>query len=459
MEDFYIDALRWTQVSSLIYEANPVLHNILEPIVEKLRAENKDYFYRLRFKFGEPVIDKGRMVAMLKNPTINIGSSSGLNPISREQFVADCGLDSDHPLSLVLENYIELFHKQKSSYGNISEYNFPLDIISKGELLGVFGAINNFKKMPSILLNPWDAVAGKACIVPLFPRPDFGTSSSLYKNFFFEIFQTEKIEPVDAIYSKFNSLFGNTWKTDILTIPTFYYNIDSNKDDEEAKNQKMRFQNYLFGIGWEQSQKFREWHWQDKIIKKEILKNDIIHEAALLATHIVRITQNKTYCLKMVDSRDKELFETFKSLLCEFKKERKVTKNVNREILSEYFPGFLHYEKFSNIDLNAIELLHSPSVNLNLASLTMEQLRKNVMYDLFKNHNQLINYINKNGNKITISYFFKADVDHFSKKAFTVKEFIDTILSEQYKTEMDGRKIILTKIPTVLNGFVLLRKN
>ena len=139
--------------------------------------------------------------------------------------------------------------------------------------------------------------------------------------------------------------------------------------------------------------------------------------------------------------------------------QKKVTKNENSEILSEYFPGFLHYEKFSNIDLNAIELLHSPSVNLNLASLTMEQLRKNVMYDLFKNHNQLINYINKNGNKITISYFFKADVDHFSKKAFTVKEFIDTILSEQYKTEMDGRKIILTKIPTVLNGFVLLRKN
>ena len=201
MSDIYIKVNSWSDVAKKIESANKVLHDLIAPISDMLITDMQDHFYQMNFMFGEAVIREGQMMALEKDRNGNYANESKIKFVPEgfsgkrqndfKKFVEDCEQNTDHPLSIVTSNYIEIFCTKRSSLQSVGEYSFPLNIIEKGNLFGVWGSVNSIFKVDETDYYPWNAVAGKACIIPLFPEPQHKKSSDHYRKKFSTIFSKE----------------------------------------------------------------------------------------------------------------------------------------------------------------------------------------------------------------------------------------------------------------------------
>ena len=136
----------WQEASKNLQrtEEKPWIENI-DRIAEKLKVSGKNYVYILDFGFGEEIISQGKAFITSRNH-LNFPLHNDFN-VGYSEFSEDICYSLD-PLSMVLENFCEVHGKNWSKTASgfkVKQYEYPvpLNIIEQGELMGIFGTLDN----------------------------------------------------------------------------------------------------------------------------------------------------------------------------------------------------------------------------------------------------------------------------------------------------------------------------
>lgn len=457
MSKFRVQILKWNEVSKEIRDANPDLHSLMDSIAQNMQGS---YVYKLRLKFGEPIIENGTTIFLRKEnlPEIEFEPKGffGNSNTDLKTFIEDCGADVDHPLSLVVKNYLEIYCNHSSSYklsGLLTEenYAFPLNIINKGDLFGVWGAVNSVFKKWNKNLYGWHAVGGKICILPLLPEElAEGKADILYRQNFSKIFPDSK-GPLEGIINNINFLLNDETFTELIIIPERFYIIDKNKEKSNIEIAKLKLRDFLFCTAWEQTQVLRDMVWSDKELMLSLNKDKTDMEF-YLTKHIYNIVTEKSFLLKPVDSNDGILFDSFKDLVNRFHDIKKGSKNL----LNNTTPVFLHYTKLDDKNLKGIELLHTPSMNIILPKTRNEEMKDIIMYNILKQHD-LEKFLKSKGYEVIIKYY-KLVSSSYPNYVSHLQEYIDKELTPLYSKLLFNGPVRLPKSPKLFNSFIHIEK-
>jgi len=473
MSKININIIPWEEASKRLKSSNKIIHDLLAPISLQLKKNKKNYFYQLDYGFGAEVICDGQMVALAKNKDGNYINEknvrffpegfSGNKQNDFKLFVDDCGQDTDHPLSIVTNNYIEIYCTKKSSLQSVGEYSFPLNIFKKGDLFGVWGSVNSVCKIKGTGFFPWNAVAGKACIIPLFPEPQYKKSSDLYRKSFSEIFRHQS-NTKDGIISIANEVLGSSLFSQIIIIPKSYYS-DLPNEKSEVRNFKFQLREYLFKTAWEQTKTVRDMPWNDRKLIEDFesgfksvidIKGHVF--AFNFAKHLLNIVQGSSFILKPVEESDEILFDVFRKLVSEFAKHS----DKSGTLLDYTTPVFLHYEKLHSKNTKGIELTHSPSINIELPDVRLD-IMSNIM-QAFVDRGKMTSILKSKGFDISLNYFKESGTGH----ARNIDRYIESELLPLYnqflpeshfkKLQSAHMKVKLPKSPSLFNSFLQIER-
>jgi hypothetical protein len=475
MSNLNIVLEKWDVVKNKVSTANQTLFNILDPIACFLKHEKKDYIYSLQFKYGEKIIDNGQMVALSKDEQGNYINLDKLkfkyNPATlckvfdsniKNRFINDCGQDPDHPLALVIKNYIEISSLHEPHFfldsKKVSRWPFPLNIIRKGELFGVFGSINSIFDTYEKDNYKWNASSGKSCFLPLFPGINGGQSSAPYRNRFSQMFSDETESPQDGIIFTANEILGSNNFSEIIIIPECYLK-DGSDDVEELRRAKAKFREFLFRIAWEQSKISREISFEDKALMRYFAIEDpglTFH----LIKHIINIAHGKAFILKPVSNDDDILFEVFKNLIGKFNG----SNGKYPDLLKYATPAFMHYTKLDCDNPNGIEFLHSPSINMAWPEISAAQIRDIYIRPIFDGQ-KMQRYFKTKGIDVDLHYYKtppNRTVKEDKKNASYVRniyEYFDN-LNDSYSGLLgkNNKVIVHRSVPGVYNSFINIER-
>ncbi|MEI6681658.1 MAG: hypothetical protein WCO44_03470 [Bacteroidota bacterium] len=479
MGNFEVRMVNWKEASPKLKIVNKTLHDLIEPINRHFKTVKQDYFYLMDFKFSERVIKDGQMVALERDRygnylhkdkiVLNAGSFSVDKEDDLNRFIEDCGKDSDHPLSVVTKGYVEVYCTQPSAYklnGSEHEYSFPLNIIETGGLFGVYGSINSIFSDYKENFYGWNAVAGKACILPLIPEPLPNKSHLLYRKKFNDIFP-ESDQVLTGIFNMTNQLLGNDSFSEILIIPEKYY-IRDKDDSPELVFAKHKLKEYLYQVSWSQTKSIREMVWDDKELML-MFKLDNPDFTFHLIKHIANIVNGNAYLLKPVSENDGILFDVFKNLVEKFKS----FSDRTGDLLDYTTPIFLHYVKLDKNNPKGLELTHSPSINLRLPPTNSESMRDSIMRQILVGK-KISEKLKKNGHDISIQYFKQIPKEKKDEKnkerekdeknndndfLLGIDKYIDNELTQLYSKYLpQGKSVKLPQTPSLFNSFIQIEK-
>lgn len=347
--------------------------------------KTKKYAYIIEYPYGFPIIEDAKMYFLKKDKNdeytrknkvqiINEFDEEENNDTLWEDFVKDCERNTDHPLSIVLSNCVEVYTEQESgaftSSININKnYKFPLNQIEIGGLFGVWGTLDlvsnglNSKLSTAEKQTDWQASAGKSCFQFLLPPPERGLSNKFYQTEFSKIFGEGNTNLTDALHFIINERIQNV-TTKILVFPEHYF-LTEEEDSKKLQDNKLILQNYLYSYGWMQFKKHRDLLWENKALMKtlEVQHNDYYFQ---FLNHLIEVLNNNDYVLTLVNKSDRILYETFLYLCCQFEKKIPILQKDKSQFLNllEYSaPFFFHYSKISDSSWGIVPY-YAPAINV-----------------------------------------------------------------------------------------------
>lgn len=160
---------QWPEISGIIKKLKPQLHKAMEPVASTLK---ENYIYEIELPFGTDLIVKGMPTLFDRTFLKKCKYESERIIIDSDTFLNDFSNKNDHPLGLIQTGIVEIYESNSyKAMDNQINYNFPLNVLRSGELLGTFGATDLIHD--SQLGNPhytYSALCGNYCIYPLLPR-------------------------------------------------------------------------------------------------------------------------------------------------------------------------------------------------------------------------------------------------------------------------------------------------
>lgn len=466
MEKFNISKLTWKQVSSKIKTANKDFYALANPIAKHLNSIQKDFVYSLKLKFGQRFIEDSKMVVLKRDSKndfenkslIHFSNNQTENEKHVQEFLNCIGNTGGHPLSLIVENYIEIYCHQRSPYSLYKqdayskEYSFPLNQLMVGDMFGVWEAIHLIINDNSYIFEGWDAVAGKRCFKTTLPENKPGLSSNEYRSSFASIFN-DMPTAEEGFISLVNEKHGREYFTEILIIPEHFYK-HLQEDNENIQLLKSRLRELIFKIGWQQEETIKIATWKEKEIFVGLSKKDIGF-IFYLRQHFVNMATNKAFGLKPVDKSDSLFFDVVQDLVTKFK-EIKQNKNSGLTLLDYNFPLFFHYSLLQDADW-LFEMTHSPSINIMLPQIKLEEFKPTIEH-FFIDSNNLKTLLDRNGISSNI-VFYAEKSKTAGKKTKSMEDFINERLSNIYNSLLGNQKsLVISKYPWFFNGLMVIEK-
>lgn len=376
----------------LIKEINPDFYNHILPIYKMLPKEQR-YVYYMTLPYGEQLIRDSRFVVFDKsNATSDIKISNEFTnqELTLDQIKNDFGSDIDFPLSLVLENMVEVFMRRKLD--NNSYHKIPLDIINKGEFFGVWGVFDQLEGQKKVdVRQNWEATSGRSCFLPFFKDyPQQSTKARATDKIFEWLFLNE-IEDKDSLSAdkaiqKFiqKNVLGSEAK--ILCFPKHFYLGQTNHDCDYLKNTLLL---KMYQNQWYETRTERGMFWKNVQLKSELEEEFNLTALDIqIINHIINIISGKDFYLKPISKEDPIEFEAYKLMVekvkelnfvngnctkLKIKNDTVVTDSLkykghkNSEFIKHpfqvYTPYFMCYEKKKNSSSDVfISFLKSPLI-------------------------------------------------------------------------------------------------
>jgi len=468
MEKLKISKLNWAQISSKIKSVNSKFHAAISPIAAQLDSDNLAFVYSLKLKFGQKFIENGKMIALIKDSSdkylntqlLEFTEDNDDNQKLINEFLTYAGNTCGHPLSIISENYIEIFCESYSPYclsGDAAyqkKYFFPLNQLGKGEVFGVWEAINLIIDDSKYDSKGWDAVAGKNCFLSILPENKSGVSSAEYRREFSAIFN-KMTNSKDGFISLVNEKYGKDYFTEIIIIPEQFY-TKLKKDDDNMQLIKSKLRELIFKIGWQQEEKIRIPNWEDwESLLKGLHKKDI-GLIYTLKQHFINIATNKAFGIKPVDRKDPLFFEVVSDLVKKFRT-IKLDRGTNKSLLDYCFPLFFHYTLFNDNDW-VFEISHSPSVNVVLPPIKLDDF-KPTFESHFIDGDQLKNLFKSIGLSADVHFYAKKSKKS-SQEIKTMEHFVEDNISTIYSGLLGTKEGLNINFDHwFFNGLTVIKKN
>lgn len=291
-----ISVKSWDDVrKSLENDSNKNFCDSVSQICANLKGDNKDYVYQVKLQFGERIIEKGSRF-LFENEGYILQHNPAYSPRNIKDFANELNYASD-PLGMVLKNHIEIYTTNncsnrerkidtyiKGSFNSKKEeeYNVPLNIIKKGDLFGVFGAIDFISKNTSIQTGNdlhWYAVAGNSTFILDFPF--FHSKAPILDEKILSIFKQHSLIDTNGKKNSYYSgkeqvdfvkeFLPKDFSVELIYFPKHYLEIDNSE-------LKKDFHYQLLLKGWAQSSPLRSQIFENKILadvlKTTSLNND-----------------------------------------------------------------------------------------------------------------------------------------------------------------------------------------
>lgn len=330
--------------------------------VAALTPVERQFCFEASFPFGTDIIVKGR--SCLLDPKYQGANwSDSFRKLSakevHEAFRRECDKNTDHPLSLVLENEVEVYSSRKVSYKDAlagvltEELFFPLNRIGVSGWFGTFGTndiilAHEPKPKGGRTVEPakkaeaekgrgrqWGAVAGRACLSFNFPPPVRTVATELREGFP-EIFKhapptynaavsasaTTKDRAIRIVGDFHGVVFDHFRRivheldcctsTRVLILPDHYF-IIGERDSPKLKAAKRELQRTLLITGWGQSEQLRDTLWRQREAR-ELGEATEDSGADLMRSHLLEVVTQEGFCLRPVTQDDPVIYEAWKAL-------------------------------------------------------------------------------------------------------------------------------------------------
>lgn len=254
-----IDVKSWSEISDTIKKLNINLYNAMNIANTKLKH---GYVYEISVPLGVDIMEKGIPIYFQPNYISNAEFRKSGGVFNKETFVNDFSNKRDHPLGIVKGGLVEIygqnvyqsFEKEKFSY------DYPLDIIKKGELIGTFGAIDLIFDSNKYSSYNYSASSGSHSGFGLLPkkiatgRLDYAQKIEDIYNEFSILGPNERFNEDEFFSSFFPKLIkgiGLTvkYRTELILIPDMWI--------IPASPQYTNLRDIVFNSAWIQSQKTR----------------------------------------------------------------------------------------------------------------------------------------------------------------------------------------------------------
>jgi len=231
-----IEEVQWKDIRHVFRDINIALADIIDDI-EPTEAQS---FIRVRYPFGAKIVENG---------TLCLPNQEGdFVPIHR--FDGDGSLKSKLAYSAVPMGII--LNKSCEIYSECYQRLVPLNMIAPGELFGLFETLSP----PSIFsATPmWSAAAGARSVFMLPKITDSNLHKRLYRQYRVPALVPRKLSDHWRVFKNIahNSRDGKNWYCEILFFTSAWH--DRPKDSVPW----IKFENYLYQQGWEQTSYHRD---------------------------------------------------------------------------------------------------------------------------------------------------------------------------------------------------------
>ena len=467
MEKFKVSKLKWDKVGTKIKSVNPDFHSVINSIARQLNSTGRDFIFSLKLKFGQKFIQDGKMIALAKdfdkkyiNTTLlSFSENNEENEKAIDEFLACVGNTAGHPLSIITENYIEIFCENYSPYclpggeAYSKKYFFPLNQLKQGDVFGVWEAINLIFNYSDHNFEGWDAVAGKNCFISILPVNKSGVSSAEYRAEFSDIFKN-MVTSEEGFVSLVNEKYGKDYFTEILIIPEHFY-MYSKGDNENMQLSKSKLREFIFKTGWQQEEKIKIPNWNDwESLLKGLDKKDI-GLIYTLKQHFINIVTSKAFGIKPIDNNDPLFFEVVSDLVKKFRT-IKTGRKKDKTLLDYCFPLFFHYTLFDTNDW-IFEISHSPSINVVLPPIKLDDF-KPTFENQFINGDKLKKLFENFGINTDVTFYAKPSKKS-GKKIKTMEDFIQENIASIYSHLLVEEENFITNFDHwFFNGLTVIKK-
>ena len=439
MSMYNINKIDWGKVQGRLSNSNKKLYDLLLPIANIIHVDKLDYLYVAQYAFGDPIIFNGRCLWLEKYRTDK-----------ESRFINDFQRTTGHPLSIIFENYIEIYSKQESFDINSrqeNEYDYPLNLIKAGDVFGVWESINVIQGK-EVEYSGWSAVAGKKCIITTLPGNVRHKCSSQYRNSFSKIFDgcETSIEAFNSIIKKNNT---KNYFVEVYMIPEYYYLINED-DTEQLKMHKTNLCLYIYGIGWAQEEEMRISRWvKDYTYKGLILNEDYCLQ---IRRHIINIIKRKSFIVRPVLSTDGLLYDAFVKI---YERMCAVTDKKKGDLIEKEFPMFFHYDIINENTPFSFEIIHQPSVKIIHTKFTLESMKPDI-YRYFIGNKELEAELGKSGDIIKLGFYTKMMYEE-SNYGKDKRTDLYKKVAECYSEDLKVTSVSCTHPPSFLNMLLTIK--
>lgn len=356
----------WSEISESVKDLNPLLFKFMDAAAKVLK---NNYVYEIELPFGMNLITEGRSTLFENEFLVSCDFIGDFKNNNAETFLANFSNKNDHPLSLLESGVTEIYGSNEYNlFEGKLEYNFPLNILKKGELLGTFGATD---LICNLQLNKphytYSAICGNYCVYPILPRTfKKGTATyikkmrSLCKEYSLPFKEDQELFSFFQQFLKhwmLNKLPNKTVK--LILIPDFWYN------NPVPQNAELR--GFISKEAWMQSRESLLNNLKVIPVIKEIgskvsNKNYIISE---MIVYLEGISEGKRLAMKPVNT-DSYLNEIYVHL--------------NDQLQGIYDPVLFYFDFLEKGEWGIFPLLTFPTLNpipsVNTAKDLLESLRQ-----------------------------------------------------------------------------------
>ena len=235
----HVEQITWASVQSEVHGVNADLASNVDAIAGNGTDEP---LFSARYNYGQLIVRDGTFLS----PCV----SQGRTPCEACKALAKAVAYTHIPLTLVLENCVEVFLEYKERNGLRSA---PLRLLRKGGLFGVFETLDAITDGKPKLRSPWNVSSGARSVVMIAPVSNDDLQRPLARALNVApsaIPWGEMKHDNWAFIRGLASLSKSPWHTNLLVFPKNWI------VGEGAQSKDLV--NFIFKLGWQQSRYLRD---------------------------------------------------------------------------------------------------------------------------------------------------------------------------------------------------------
>lgn len=291
-QDIGVTVISWKDLSLKHLKSSP-LHQAIDAVTKGME-ESLAYVYMVRYRFGELLIDEGKI------PHNRFYAEGGFVHKTKDDILKDLGYSPD-PLGMVVENSVEVYTLNKlniTKSNKNNEYPILLNELYPGDFFGVFGTLNYLSDIQDNKERDWYAIAGTYCTeIALNYKKDVRYLHDIDP----QVQECLKDLNPTTKFELFKEYCPTDWNVTVVYFPKhFFHHVE--------QPLRLILENEIFKTGWNQIKPFKNSlldnkDVQDAVLRRMVSSKNDRNTLLQLYEYLHGVGQGERYVMKPIDKQ------------------------------------------------------------------------------------------------------------------------------------------------------------